>query len=212
MGRLYDSLLSGTSGRTGKIVVANVYGNEYTRIRPRKRTGVPTEKQVLIQQRMKDCVTFMQSYRSYACLYFGQRVGAKSRYNLAMVNVLESMALDYVANTITMVYPNISFSRGGLLGAIPLPMAKPNPSTLEITWQDNSGGNAIRQNDFIQILIAAEDELNTHFIENAAKRSETSYSVNIPMQMQGKTLHVYLAFKAADETTASNSQYAGTIV
>ncbi len=28
MGKLYDSLLSGTSGRTGRIVVANVSGNE----------------------------------------------------------------------------------------------------------------------------------------------------------------------------------------
>lgn len=42
MGKLYDSLLSGTSGRTGRIVVANVFGNEITRIRPKKRTSKPT--------------------------------------------------------------------------------------------------------------------------------------------------------------------------
>ena len=211
MGKLYDSILSGTSGRTGKIVVANVHGIEYTRIRPRRRSNAPTSKQALINKRMKDTVVFMQSYRSYACAFFGHRVGAKSRYNLAMVNILESMAIDYVADTITMVYPNISFSKGGLLGAIPLTMTKPNATTLEINWQDNSGGSADRENDMLQILIAAEDDLNTYFLENAAPRNAETYTVSLPFNMQGKTLHVYLAFRDANEITASNSQYVGSI-
>lgn len=211
MGKLYDSLLSGTSGRTGRIVVANVYGNEYTRIRPRKRTTAATSKQLLIQQRMKDTVAFMQSYRNYACQYFGQRVGVKSRYNLAMVNILDSMTIDYVAESISIIYSNVAFSRGGLLAPIPLTLTKPDPASLEITWQNNAGANPTRESDLIQILIAAEGEPLTHFIENAAMRSATTYSVTIPVQMQGKPLHIYLAFKSTDETLASNSHYAGTI-
>ena len=53
MGKIYDSLLSGTSGRTGRIVVANMFGNEFTKIRPRKRTSAPSAKQLLIYQRMR---------------------------------------------------------------------------------------------------------------------------------------------------------------
>lgn len=60
MGKLYNSLLSVISGRTGRIVVANVYGNEITRIRSKKRTSPPSAKQLLVQNPMKRCAEFMQ--------------------------------------------------------------------------------------------------------------------------------------------------------
>ena len=93
MGKVYDSLLSGTSGRTGKIVVANMFGNEVSKIRPRRRTSAPTPKQQLIQQRMTLSAEFMQSYRGYACQHFGKRIGMKSCYNLAMTNLMSSFVI-----------------------------------------------------------------------------------------------------------------------
>lgn len=211
MGKLYDSLLSGTSGRTGRIVVANVYGHEFTKIRPRKRTSAPTPKQKLIQDRMTECATFMQSYRGYACNFFGNRIGMKSSYNLAMTNLMSNFNIDYVASTITPNYPGILFSKGNLLSAVANPISLPTATTLEISWQDNSGGNADRQNDQAQILVAAENENNTLFIENAVIRKDVTYTVNLPVHLQGKTLHVWLAFKNQDETNASNSLYLGSI-
>lgn len=211
MGKLYDSLLSGTSGRTGRIVVANVYGHEFTKIRPRKRTSPPTIKQKLIQDRMKDCATFMQSYRGYACNYFGNRIGMKSSYNLAMTNLMNNFNIDFVASTVTVNYPGILFSKGSLLSPVSNPLALPTATTLEVSWQDNSGINVERQQDQAQILIAAEDDINTTFIENAAVRMDASYTVNLPVHLQGKTLHVWMAFKNQDETNASNSLYLGSI-
>lgn len=211
MGKMYDSLLSGTSGRTGRIVVANVYGNEYTRIRPRKKTSAPTAKQLLIQNRMKDCATFMLSYRSYACSYFGNRIGMKSCYNLAMTNLISNFNIDYLTATITPYYPGILFSKGTLLGPVANPLAIPSAEFLQISWQNNAGGNVLREADLAQILVSADNELNTIFIENAAKREDVSYKFNIPMHMQGKTLHVWLAFKNEDESNASNSLYLGSI-
>lgn len=120
MGKLYDSLLSGTSGRTGRIVVANVYGNEITRVRPKKRSSQPTAKQLLIQNRMKRCAEFMQSYRGYACKHFGTRSGMKSCYNLAMTNLMENFNINYKDYAITPDYPKIFFSKGNLLASLPL--------------------------------------------------------------------------------------------
>lgn len=211
MGKLYDSLLSGTSGRTGRIVVANVYGNEYTKIRPRKRTSPPTAKQKLIQDRMKDCAAFMLSYRSYACNYFGHRIGVKSPYNLAMTNLISHFNIDYLTSAITPYYPGILFSKGSLIAPVADPLGLPKADALQVSWQDNSGGNVLRQADLAQILIAADQELNTLFIENAAKREDMTYTVNLPLHMQGKMLHVWLAFKNEDESNASNSLYLGSI-
>ncbi len=88
MGKISDSLLGGTNGRTGRIVVANVYGNEITRIRPKKMSKKPTVKQELIQSRMRQSASFMESYKGYACKHYGVRIGMKSCYNLAMTNLM----------------------------------------------------------------------------------------------------------------------------
>jgi hypothetical protein len=211
MGKLYDSLLSGTSGRTGRIVVANVYGNEITRIRPKKRTSQPTAKQLLIQNRMKRCAEFMQSYRGYACRHFGIRTGMKSSYNLAMTNLMENFKINYADSTITPDYSSIYFSKGNLLAPIPLNLNLASEESLELGWQDNSAGNAERENDLAQILITAETENQSYFVENAAKRSDGSYTVNLPVNFRNKTLHAWIAFRATDEELVSNSQYAGSI-
>lgn len=210
MGKLYDSLLSGTSGRTGRIVVANVYGNEITRIRPKRRSAQPTSKQLLIQNRMKRCAEFMQSYKGYACKHFGIRSGMRSCYNLAMTNLMENFGIDYAAGTITPDYPKLFFSRGNLAAPVPL-SPKLSGDSLDIIWQDNSGGDQERQSDLAQVLIAAEGETFTFFVENAAIRSQGSYTANLPFSFQGKVLHVWLAFRSEDGASVSNSQYAGSI-
>lgn len=211
MGKLYDSLLSGTSGRTGRIVVANVYGNEITRIRPKKRTSQPTAKQLLIQNRMKRCASFMQSYRGYACKYYGNRTGMKSPYNLAMTNLMENFKINFTDNTITPDYPALFFSKGILLAPVPLSLDLPSANALEIVWQDNAAGNGERENDLAQILIAADGDDLSFFIENAAKRSDASYTVNLPVNFQAKKIHIWMAFCSENGESASNSQYAGSI-
>lgn len=82
---------------------------------------------------------------------------------------------------------------------------------MEISWQDNSAGNPERENDVAQILIAGEDNDFTFFVENAAKRSDIKYSVNLPVNFQNKPLHVWIAFRTENGEIASNSQYAGTV-
>ncbi|MBU4539025.1 MAG: DUF6266 family protein [Weeksellaceae bacterium] len=212
MGKIYDSLLSGTSGRTGRIVVANMFGHEFSKIRPRKRTSAPTAKQQLIQQRMRKSALFMQSYRGYACDHYGRRVGMKSCYNLAMTNLMTNFVIDFVAGTITPQYPSISFSRGALLAAVPLNITLPTPDTLTVTWQDNSAGHPLRETDWVQILIAAKDEPLTSFVENAAQRTAGTYTANVPAQMIGKELYVWLAFRNMVGDMVSNSVYAGSII
>lgn len=95
MARVYDSLLSGTSGKIGRLIAVNRYGKEYIRFHLAHLRKAPSQKQQLLQQRMKNAVTFMDSYKSYACKFFGQRVGGKTRYNQAMTNLLNSLVLDF---------------------------------------------------------------------------------------------------------------------
>lgn len=211
MGKIYDSLLSGSSGRTGRIVIANVNGNEISRIRPRKRTKAPSQKQLLIQQRMKMVIDFMAQYRAYACKHFGYRVGLRSCYNQAFTNVTNSFALDYSNFTITQNYNQVSFSKGNLLAAIPQTISLPSPEILQITWQNNGITTPERETDMLQILMAIEDENNTFFIENAAQRQDETYNINLSNHQLGKTLHLWIAFRSLEQDSVSNSVYLGSI-
>lgn len=212
MGKMYDSLLAGTSGRTGRVVVANVHGSEISRVRPRGRSRVPSPKQLLIQKRLKQCIAFINSYKAYALKYFGTRSGMRSCYNLAMMNLLDHFAIDYALETITPDYPALAFSRGNLLAPLPTGIEAPTAATLELEWQNNSMGNAERSTDLAQILLAADGEEQSFFIENAAQRSAESYAVALPLNLQGKTLHVWLAFRSDTGTDVSNSVYMGSVI
>lgn len=212
MGKINDSLLSGTSGRTGRIVVANVFGNEISKVRPRKSTKKPSLKQYMIQQRMKKCAEFMTSYRSFACSHYGRRVGMASCYNLAMTNLLSNFVINYVNQSFNINYSAISFAKGNLLGIIGATFSMPSTDTLEINWQNNAGAISERENDWLQVLIGIENQPNTIFLENVAVRSRETYTAIIPPIQSGSTVHLWLSFRSEINNDVSNSLYAGSLV
>lgn len=212
MGKLTDSLLSGSSGTVGRLVVANVFGNEILRKRPYRRTKMPSAKQLLIQLRMKESYDFILPYKEYAKKYFGTRIGMKSPYNQAMTNVLSAFKLDFLLNTITPVYSEIEFSNGPLLSLVPTGLTSPTPLSFMLNWFQNSGGDPLRETDAVQLLYYAAAERKPVFIENVATRADGTVSVPVPPNLLGKTVHVWAAVRMADLSSVSFSTYAGSVV
>lgn len=212
MGKLQDSLLSGSSGRTGRLVVANFAGTEILRVRPRKRTGDPTPKQALVQNRMKLSYDFILPYKNYAAKYFGTRSGMKSRYNYAITNILNAYKIDFDALTITLMFNEIEFSRGNLLAAIPTGLSSPVAGSLVIDWFDNSAAEPERLTDQLQLLYFADDELKPIFMENIAERQDATQSISVPPNLIGKTVHVWIAFRDVLLTDVSSSSYVGSVL
>lgn len=212
MGKLQDSLLSGSSGRTGRLVVANFAGTEILRVRPRKRTGSPTPKQALVQNRMKLCYNFILPYKSYASKYFGNRSGMNSRYNQAITNIINAYKLDFTALTITPVFSEIDFSRENLLAPVPTALTSPVAGSFTVDWFDNSVADPDRQTDQLQVLYYADEELKPIFMENSAERQDATLSVAVPPNLVGKTVHVWIAFRDALFLEASGSSYVGTVL
>src|SRR5690606_8470187 len=172
MSKLTDSLLSGSSGRVGRVVVTNVSGTEILRHRPKRSSKPPTPKQLLIQSRFVRCSEFIESYKSFAKKHFGQRFGLKSPFNHAITNLLNSHKLDYDTMDMTTEYSEIEFSKGSLLEPFPTGLSSPDPMSLEITWADNSAGDAERGTDKAQILYVVENARKSNFASNVATRSE----------------------------------------
>jgi len=194
MGKLNDSLLSGSTGRTGRLVVANVAGTEILRVRPKKRTSGPSPKQLLIQDRMKQCYAFILPYKGFASLYFGTKQGMRSCYNQAITNLL------------------IQFARGSLLAAIPTGLSSPSAGSFTVEWYNNAAGDPDRETDQLQLLYVAEGEKSPLFIENMGERRDTTLTVNIPPNLQGKMIHVWITFRSQDMIQVSLSSYFGSVM
>lgn len=212
MAKLDDSLLSGSRGRTGRLVVANVNGVEILKVRPKKSTKAVSPKQELIRQRMKVTYSFIESYKIYASTFFGTKVGMKSPYNQAMSNLLNAFKLDYSQMEINIAYPEISFSKGTLLIAQPMGISSTVAQQITLEWYNNSGGNTDRDTDQLQVLCAIEGEPGTLFFQNQAVRADAQINVILPPMISGKTVHVYIGFKDSLDTTASASAYVGSVL
>lgn len=212
MGKLNDSLLSGSSGRTGRLVVANVAGTEILRVRPRKKISAPSSKQLLIQDRMRQCYDFILPYKGFASLYFGTKVGMRSCYNQAITNLLNAYKLDFTLLTITPEYTEIEFARGNLLAPIPTGLTSPAAGSFEVEWYNNAAGDPDRETDQLQLLYMAEGQKSPVFIENMGERIDTTLTVTVPPNLQGKMVHVWIAFRALDMMQVSLSAYVGSVM
>ncbi|MBD8080912.1 DUF6266 family protein [Chryseobacterium caseinilyticum] len=211
MAKLDDSLLSGSRGRTGRLVVANVNGIEVLKVRPRKSTKAVSAKQELIRERMKKGYEFIASYKTYVSEFFGTKVGMKSPYNQAMSVLLNAFKLDYAQMEINITYPGISFSRGPLPAPQPTGISSAVAQQITVDWYNNSGGNADRDADELQVLCAVEGEPATLFFQNQGVRLDEQAIVTLPPMVSGKTVHVYLAFRDVASLTASASAYVGSV-
>jgi len=212
MGKVYNSIISGTSGRTGKIVVANVNGYEISRIRPKKTTKTSSPKQLLIKDRFNKSVTFLQSYKEYAIQFFGQKVGLKSTYNAAMSSVMNALKCDMENLTITPHYDEIQFSKGKGMDPLPTAISSPEPLKIQIDWENNGAGTSA-ENDTLVILIAEDNALNTGslFFQTNFTRAEETAQLTLLPRYQNKDMHIWIAFVDEEQRFASNSIYIGQI-
>ena len=212
MGKLLDSLLSGSTGTIGRLVVANVYGTEILRARPRKKTAAPSAKQLLVQQRMSMTYDFLLPYKEFAKKYFGTRTGMRSPYNQAMTNLLNAFKLDFDLAKVTPTYSEIEFSRGSLLAVVANALTSPVALSIKVDWFENSGGDLLRATDRLQVLFIAEGDARPTFMQNVAARSAGTVDIPLSPNYQGKTLHVWLAFQTEDLNSVSLSAYAGSTI
>ncbi len=211
MGKLYDSPLEGSSGRTGRYVVANVGGVEILRRRPKTKNKEVKAKQLLIRQRFKEFVNFLAGYKHYAKEFYGKPIKNISRYSQASANVLVSYVLDFDNNTWTIDNANIMFSKGNILAPYAIGVSTPGANQIKVDWNDNSGSNPERELDQAQVLIGIDQVSKTFLFENVATRADGTVTLTVPPEFQNQTLAVWLAFRDADRKNASDSAFLGTV-
>ena len=211
MGKLNSSYLVGASGLVGNIVVVNRGDQQFIRKRPAKSTKPRTPKQLLNMERFQIASQFIQSYKSFAKQYFGNKSELKSCYNLAISNILFAVQCNMQQLTIQINYPQIQFAKGN--GLIPLPITYyySQLHTVKIEWLNNAQTNP-QNTDQLLILIAIDQEYQTPtlFLETQTTRAALYHEFTLPVHFQNKPLQLWIAFK--QQNTTSNSVYLGKLV
>ena len=211
MGKLYDSPLEGSSGRTGRYVVVNVGGVEVLRRRPKSTKKPAKPKQLLVRERFKEFVNFLSGYKHYAKEFYGKPIKNVSRYSQASANVLLNYIIDYDSNSWIIDNENIMFSKGNILAPYAIGVSSPATNQIKVDWNDNSGGNVDREVDQVQILIGIDQVSKTFLFENVATRADQTITLTVPPEFQNKTLAVWIALRDVDRTNASDSSFLGTV-
>lgn len=211
MGKLHNALLSGSTGRTGSVVVVKIDNIEIIRSRPKKSTKEISPKRKLTLLRMQWASKFVSVYTSFANQYFGERSGLKSRYNFAIKNVLDASILEYDTMSLRRNYAQIQFAKGPLAPIMVTSVTSNIASSVSIQWIDNSDDSKTLATDSINILYYTDTEDKPKFLQNIALRKDGKSDIPLLNKYQGLTLHLWICTSSDSSGKASDSEYLGTV-
>ncbi|MGJ7033236.1 DUF6266 family protein [Niabella hirudinis] len=208
MGRVTNSILSGTSGRTGRIIIANVHGVEISRIRPVKRSS-STDPQIAHRELFSFAVAFLALYKSFARLFFGKRKGLITPYNQAQANVMEN--IQFSGRDVVINYNQVLISKGNLLEMIPGSISAGAAQAVTVTWVNNAPPASSNENDLCSVFIYMPARRDGQFFSGVAARLAGTATVNMLPLYAGEEVHVWATFTDEGATAACNSKYMGSV-
>ncbi|MCD2423300.1 DUF6266 family protein [Niabella pedocola] len=208
MGRVTNSILSGTSGRTGRIIIANVHGVEISRIRPLKRNTI-TEPQIAHRDLFRFAVAFLGLYKSFARLFFGKRKGLVTPYNQAQANVMESIRLG--SGDVVINYNKVLISKGTLLDMIPGSISAGAAQAITVTWTNNAPPASTNESDLCTVFVYVPSRRDGQLFSGVAARLAGTATVNLLPLYAGEEVHVWATFTDEGATEACNSKYMGSV-
>ena len=107
--------------------------------------------------------------------------------------------------------PALKHSNGSLLNAENYSVTNPDALNILISWRDNSGiSNALPTDTFCYIVYNITQN-KVFYNLTPIKRSEESYSFNLPDNWSGCDIAFYGFFKGTDKYSISNDSYLGTL-
>lgn len=212
MGKVTDSLLAGTQGRTGRVVISNIQGHEISRARPRRRNRTSTPAQQLVKNRFNFAINLIQGYKEVAKQFYGKRAGLKSPYNMAMGNLLKAAPLDTENLMFTFRPELVEFTKGNLPQPQPIGLTSNNPLEVTINWQNN-GFEPEHDNNTLYIMYAegTPTQLKSAIHKANATRADETYTFLLPPNLQGAEIYCWISFVDSNSKEAAISAYLGTI-
>ncbi|WP_205945210.1 DUF6266 family protein [Pedobacter hiemivivus] len=212
MARIENGILGGFNGNLGPVEGYVRYGIAYVRTKKRKRTTPPTPKEKIQRKRMEVVNNFVNSMTDYVRIGFEEAAQGKP---ISPNNAAKSYQL---LHAVQGEYPEISMNYAAARltqGTIELPL---NPivtaegNGVRFNWTYDTSLNWSDRSARAMLLVYAEETGKSYYLFSGARMTEETDFLELPAEVKGMKLHVYLSFIADDRRSLSNSIYLGNLV
>lgn len=208
MAEIKKGILGGFSGKVGPVVGVNWRGKDIIRSLPKKSKSQPTDLQLMQQIKFKKIIGFLQPIRLILNLYFGNRVGLKSRYNIATSYMLNN-ALEMENGLPIIVLERVLVSKGDLVGFLQPTIETAGGDSFQMNWEDNSGQGNAQPSDFVNLVCYCEELNSFEVFQNVVTRDSMIIDVTLPTYYNGKKVNFWAFLNSETKAMASTSIYLG---
>ena len=211
MGKINRGILGGFSGKVANIIGGSWKGIAYMRSQPVSVSNPNTAGQQSQRSKFSGVVGLAIYFLTNLVKPLNDRFAVKqSGYNLFVsrnIDAFSSAGVFVPAN-------NLEIARGNLLEVDNLAISGTDGSaTVDVTWDDNSGGSPARETDELFAAIYNETKEEWGGGNSGSDRSDATASATMPSAVDtGDVLYIYAAYRAADGTEVSNTSEATTTV
>lgn len=211
MGTYSNGVLGGFSGKVGTVVGSLWRGKQVMRSVPTASKKAPSAAQLQQRAKFSFALRFLNPIKGLLSITFGDNTGSKTPFNNALSYHLKE-AITVTDTGFELLYSKVLIGMGGLCGISNAMITHSNPTTLSLTWQNNSNEGLAYPNDsLIVIAYAPQLEAFEFFIE-CSFRELSLCELVFPEHFQGHTLQLWATFNNATKVLSATSTYLGAVV
>lgn len=209
MGKYNQGILGAFSGKVGNVVGSSINGIDYMRSLPRKSTKTPTLPQLMQRAKFGLMADFLRPLGAVLKVGFQSRKKGLTPYNAASSYNLENAVAGVYPNFVV-DYPEVIFSKGNLLEVSDPEVATTLPAELDFNWENNAPIAGAGGTDKATIVVYNPLKNRYAIAQGAAARSAEAYTMELPGDFSGDTVHMWISFVSADGKQVSDSSYIGS--
>ena len=207
MGQINRGILGGFSGKVANIIGGSWKGIAYMRSQPVSVANPNTPGQQAQREKFSTVVELAVKYLNGIVKPLNDRFAVRqSGFNLFVSRNIHAFDNngDFLPGT------GLEIARGNLLLPANLAVSGTNASTsVDITWDDNSGGSTVRQSDLLYAICINDTKSESAILSIPVARSVETATITMPGPVDSSDeLYLYVAFRALDGSEVSNTDSA----
>jgi len=193
-------------GRTGNNVGRRVRGKNVFSMRPHKSTKPPTEAQLEVRSKFGLMMSWLSWLSPLVEVGFQDHDASESAMNACFSYNFKN-AITGVSPNFRVDYPKVLYSKGKLSPAFDPEVALAPAQGLDFNWTAELGNGVGSLTDMATVMVYNPTKDRFVVMTNAAPRSALTYTLTLPGDYAGTTIHCYISFVSVDGKMASNSTY-----
>lgn len=209
MGLLRKGIFDGFENKTGPLIGRRVNGKNVITALQHKSLKPRTASQLNHQLKFALVVSFLSRFKGIIAEGFGRTWKNGSAFNKA-VKVNYKHLITGTAPGYSINYKNLIYSQGCLAGPN-TPSAVLLTAAVKVSWLPDRQSRFNQYGDKASFLAHCPAKNVTLMLLNKVRREAQEYTFELPPDLTGSGIYVFMSFTSADGKAVSDSRYIGMV-